>query len=163
MVDSSVHPSLHPNCYHQIVHTKFNLKIHFSPEFIIRVVHEFNWQRAFSNLNINGSVFFFNKTILKVISNFISHEPVICDERDPPWINARIKNLINDKNIHYKKYLRRDKYTKVIEEFKLLQKKIVNLTNDSRDRFYSRKSNKLNNFHVSPKSILVSFKNGFEK
>ena len=106
---------------------------------------------------------FFNKTILKVISNFISHEPVICDDRDPPWINARIKYLINDKNIHYKKYLRREKYTKVIEEFKLLQKKIVNLTNDSRDRFYSRKSNKLNNFHVSPKSILVSFKNGFEE
>ena len=87
---------------------------------------------------------------MKVISNFISHEPVKCDERDPSWINAPIKNLINDKNIHYKKYLRRDKYTK--EEFKLLQKKIVNLTNDSRDRIYSRKSNKLNNFHVSLKA-----------
>ena len=29
VVDSSVHPSLHPNCHHQIAYAKFNLKIHF--------------------------------------------------------------------------------------------------------------------------------------
>ena len=29
VVDSGVHPSLHPNCYHQIVYGKFNLKINF--------------------------------------------------------------------------------------------------------------------------------------
>ena len=31
VVDSGVHPSLHPNCHHQIVYAKFNLKIHFPP------------------------------------------------------------------------------------------------------------------------------------
>ena len=35
--------------------------------------------------------------------------------------------------------------------YKLLQNKIVNLTNDSRDRYYIRMSNKLNDIHVSPK------------
>ena len=88
VVDSSVHPSLHPNCHHQIVYAKFNLKIHFPPpyerviwhygqgntELIRRAVHEFNWQRAFSNLNTNERVYFFNKTILNVVSNFIPHE-----------------------------------------------------------------------------------------
>ena len=29
IVDSGVHPSLHPNCHHQIVYAKLNLKIHF--------------------------------------------------------------------------------------------------------------------------------------
>ena len=61
-----------------------------------------------------------------------------------------------------KKYLRSGKNTKVFEEFKLLQKKIVNLTNNSRDRYYTRISNKLNDFHISPKvywSILKMFLN----
>ena len=29
VVDSGVHPSLHPNCHHQIVYAKLKLKIHF--------------------------------------------------------------------------------------------------------------------------------------
>ena len=113
VVDSGVHPSLHPNCYHQIVYAKYNVKIHFpSPcereiwhygqgntELIRRAVHEFNWKRAFSNLNINERVSFFNKTILIIVSNFIPRETVICDNRDPPCINTRIKNLINDKKL----------------------------------------------------------------
>ena len=61
-----------------------------------------------------------------------------------------------------KKYLRSGKNTTVFEEFKLLQNKIVNLTNNSRDRYYTRISNKLNDFHISPKvywSILKMFLN----
>ena len=49
------------------------------------------------------------------------------------------------KKILYKKYLRSGQNTKVFEEFKLLQNKIVNLINDLKD---IRISNKLNDFHV---------------
>ena len=98
VVDLGVHPSLHPNCHHQIVYANFNLKIHFPPpyereiwhygqgntELNRRAVHEFNWQRAFSNLNINERVSFFNKNNLNIVSNFIPHETVICNDRDPP-------------------------------------------------------------------------------
>ena len=50
-----------------------------------------------SKLNVNELVSFFNKIILNIVSNFIPHETVVCDDRDPPlWINARIKNSIND-------------------------------------------------------------------
>ena len=31
VVESGVHPSLHPNCHHQIVFVKFNLQIHYPP------------------------------------------------------------------------------------------------------------------------------------
>ena len=98
-MDSGVHPSLHPNCHHQIVYAKLNLKIHFPPpyeqeiwhygqgntELIRRAVHEFNCRRVFSNLNINERVSFFSKTILNIVSNFIPHETVICDDKGPPW------------------------------------------------------------------------------
>ena len=101
-MDSSVHQSLHLNCHHQIVYAKFTWKIYFSPpyereiwyygqgntELIRRAVHEFNWQRVFSNQNINERVSFFDKIILDIVSNFISHETVICDDRELPWINT---------------------------------------------------------------------------
>ena len=83
---------------------------------------------------------------LNIVLNFIPHETVICDDRGPTWINTRIKKLIKGKKILYKKYLLSGKNTKVFEEFKLLQNKIINLTNDSRDRYYTRICNTLNRF-----------------
>ena len=62
-----------------------------------RTVHEFKLQRTFSNLNINERVSFFNKTTLNIVSNFVPHDTIIYDDRDPPWINTQIKNLINNK------------------------------------------------------------------
>ena len=115
-MDSGVHPSLHANCHHQVAYAKFNMKTHSpSPyerelwhngqgnsELIKRAVHEFNWLRAFSNLNINKRLSFFNKTILNIVLNFIPHETVICDDRDPSWTNNQIKNLINYKKCFIK-------------------------------------------------------------
>ena len=66
---------------------------------------------------------------------------VICDDKDPPWLNTRIKNLISYKKYFINIFSWRQKHK--IEEFKLLQNKVVNLTNDLRDRYYTRTSNKL--------------------
>ena len=41
---------------------------------------------------------------------------------------------------------------------KLLQNNIVNLMNDSRDRYYTRTSNKLNDSHVSPEAYWSNLK-----
>ena len=102
VVDSGAHPSLHPSFHHEIVYAKFNLKIRFpsayereiwhygqrSTERIRRPVLESNWQRAFSKLNTNERASFFKKTILNIVSSFIPHETVICDDRDPSLINT---------------------------------------------------------------------------
>ena len=66
---------------------------------------------------------------------------VICDDKDPPWLNTRIKNLISDKKYFINIFSWRQKQK--IEEFKLLQNKVVNLTSDLRDRYYTRTSHKL--------------------
>ena len=36
----------------------------------------------------------FNEAILNVLRNFIRHETVLCDDRDLPWFNDKIKFLI---------------------------------------------------------------------
>ena len=56
-----------------------------------RAIKEFDWKRAFSNTNVNEKVDIFNRTILNILSNFIPHETIVCNDKDPPWFNNRIK------------------------------------------------------------------------
>ena len=65
--ESGVYPSLNPNCHRQVVYAKFNLKIYYSPQYyrevwhykdanielIRKAINGFNWQKAFSNKNVN--------------------------------------------------------------------------------------------------------------
>ena len=39
LVKSGVHPSLHPNCHHQTVFEKFNLRIYEHPPYLMEVWH----------------------------------------------------------------------------------------------------------------------------
>ena len=104
-MDACSHPSLHANCHHQIVYSKFDLKNHYPPPYerevwgfqeadinlIRREMNEFDWERAFSNCNINEMVSVSNTTIKNIMANFILHKTITCDDVDAPWINNRIK------------------------------------------------------------------------
>ena len=35
---------------------------------------------------------------MNIMQNFLPNETIICDDRDPPWINKEIKQLIEQKN-----------------------------------------------------------------
>ena len=66
-MDSGVHASLHPNCHHQIVYAKLDLKIEYPPlyerlvwdynktktQFLNRTTKTFNWEKLFENKNDN--------------------------------------------------------------------------------------------------------------
>ena len=107
VVESGVHPSLHFNCHHQIVFAKFNLMISYPPPYsrevwhyreantdlIRKTISNFNWEKALYNTNVNKEVSIFDETILNVLSNFILHETLTCDDKDPPWFNYRIKSF----------------------------------------------------------------------
>lgn len=41
----------------------------------------------------------FNNTILNILSNFISHEILTCDDKDP--FNKKIKGIIQEKKKSY--------------------------------------------------------------
>ena len=112
VMESGIHPSLHSNCHHQITYAKFILKIHYPPPYdceiwhyqkantdqIRKAIKQFPWDRSFKNLEVNEMVFLFNRTIKNILSNYIPREIIISDDRDPPWINNRVKELINEKN-----------------------------------------------------------------
>ena len=118
ITDSSVHSSLHPNCHYQIFLTKFTLHIVYPPPYLQEIWHlreaktglirratkEYNWERAFSNTSVNEKVDIFNRTILNILSTFIPHEIIVCNDEDRPWSNNRIKTLVQEKNASYQIY-----------------------------------------------------------
>ena len=102
-MESGVHSSLHSNCHHQITYARFNLKIFYPSAYereiwhyqnanidlIQQAIRDFNWERAFHRKNINEKVLALNNTINNVLSNFIPHETITCDNKKPPWFKTK--------------------------------------------------------------------------
>ena len=115
---SGVHSSLHSSCHHQIVLARFNLKIYYPPpdarqvwhfnkaetDLIRRPLNDFNWERAFTNGNVHEKVCIFIKSVLNVLSNYIPHETILCDDKDPQWFNSRIKCHLKAENKVFENY-----------------------------------------------------------
>ena len=114
ITESGVHPSLHPNCHHQVIYAKFSLKVYYPPQYerevwhykeadtdlIRRSIETFTWDRVFKNSNVNDMVDICTKTVYNILSNFIPHQTVTINDKDPPWFNTNIKSLFQEKNKH---------------------------------------------------------------
>ena len=82
---------------------------HFSQansDHIKKAVDLFDWESALIDLDVNEQVSVFNDTITNIMPHFVPNEIIICDDRDPPWMNRHIKNLILYKAIFYKTFVR---------------------------------------------------------
>ena len=114
---------------------------------------------------MNEKVNIFNITLKNLLFNYIPyipHETITCDDRDPPWINENIKQLILEKNQAYKSYLRSNKSLQFLNQFQFLQTKLNSLIEESKEKHYVRLSKKLLDPQTSPKSywsILKTFLN----
>ena len=170
-MESWVHSSLHPNCHHQITYAKFNLKIHYPPPYKQEI-----WHYVKANVDHIGQAInefpiyrynyissqYIQWNYKNMLSNYIPHETITCDDRDPTWINKNIKQLILEKNQAYKSYLRRDKSLQFLNQFQFLQTKSNSLIEESKEKYYGRLSKKLLDPHTCPKSywsILKTFSN----
>ena len=100
VINAGFHPSLQTYCCHQMVYAKFDSKIHYPRPYEREVQHfqkaDINLIRkaiikGFFSLDNNEEVSVCNTTIKNIIENFIPHEMIICDYKDPPWINNKIK------------------------------------------------------------------------
>ena len=120
-----------------------------NPELIRRAINEFDWTRVLSNVSIDKIVCYFTETFA-------------CNDRDPPWMNSEIKNLINEHNLAYKSYCCFNREVFLFEKFKFLQNKSNVSIENSKQTYYSKLSRKLANIATSSKtywSILKTFMN----
>ena len=73
-------------------------------DLIQQAIHEFNWERAIHRKKINEKVSILNNTIYNVLSNFICHKTITCDDKKQAWLHKNIINLIKNKNILYRSH-----------------------------------------------------------
>ena len=165
-VESGTQPSLHPNCHHQIVYAIFNLEVIYPVPYTREVWHYqdsdvklirrsfngFDWDRAFANKHVDEKVEIFNKTVFNVLSNFIPHEVIGCDDKDPPWFNGKIKSLINEKLRTYNAYRKNIGNSQLRKNLSSLQQRLRDLIDDSKQKYFSRLTHKLRTIQKSSKA-----------
>ena len=123
-----------------------------SADLIHRSIDQFPSDNRFSNIDANQKVHLFNQTIKNILCNFIPHETVTCDDRDPPWVNNKIKALIETKNFAKKCYFQNNKDIQLFRRFQCIQNLLTATIEKSKEQFYSRISTKLMDSTTSPKA-----------
>ena len=119
-------------------------------------------KKYFPNKNVNEKVDTFHKKILNVLSNFRPHETIICDDRDPPWFNNKVKSLIKEKNTAFKKFCCDRNNSLIKRQLNILQDRIITLIEASKQQYYCKMTNKLVNAQKISKtywSVLKMFLN----
>ena len=98
MVDSGTHPSLHPNCRHQIIHCKINLQVEYPPPYqrhvwnyakankdaILSALQNVDWHRLFANKTVHQQMNLLNDIILNVFTNFVPNKVITCGDEIHP-------------------------------------------------------------------------------
>ena len=195
VMHSSVNPSLHPNCHHQIFSRKFNLTVFYlikraielfdwekslsnldvnkqvsvfnetimnifenfiphktitcrhyqqaNTDLLKRAIQLFDWEKSLFNLDVNKQVSVFNETIMNIFENFIPHETITCNDKDPPWMNKQIKTLIAEKNALYKHLKGRMVNSKLLDKLDALQAKLQSSINFFQLKYYRKISKKI--------------------
>ena len=115
-------------------------------------------KNTFSNRSVNEKVDVFNRTILNIRSNFISHEIIVYDDKDPLWFNNRKKTLILEKVATYKIYRHNKDNPDLIYRLQFLHERLSTSIESSKERYYARIANRLINTHKSTKTYWLLLK-----
>ena len=102
----------------------------------------------------------FNNTLLNIFHNFSANN-ILCNDKDPPWMNDEIKNFIKWKNW----LLQSQRNSGNLDYFILssITQDISNAVNSSKLKYHERLALKLNDPKTTPKTywkILKTFVNG---
>ena len=98
---------------------------------------------------------------MNILSNFIPHKLIVCDDKDPLWFMTKIKSLIHKKIKTYNVLCKNMENNQHIEKL-FLQNCLKWMIDDSKNNYCSRLANKLLNVQINSKpywSILKTFLN----
>ena len=130
-------------------------------DLINRAIDQFDWVNLFLDKNINEQVILFNRTILNIFHNFIPNKIILCDDRDPPWMNDRIKHLIKKKKAIFQKQNESNTVDHAILGDITLE--LSNAISFSKAKYHERLAIKLNDPKTAPNTywlILKTVANG---
>ena len=96
-------------------------------------INLFDSENAFLNTDVDAQVLIFSNTVLNILNNYIPHETKICDNCDPPpWMTTKIKELIS-------------------QLLHSLQQDLSKSTENAKNKYFFRISEKLNNHNTNVK------------
>ena len=110
---------------------------------IRRAINGFNCTRAFTNTSVNEKVNIFNNTILDILSNFILHEILTCNDKDPPGFNKKIKGMIQKKDNAFKVYRNNSSNVVLKTHQRSLQVRLNSSTECAKAKFYNKIANNI--------------------
>ena len=90
-------------------------------DLIKRATDEFDWEKAFSKIDVDKMVSIFNQTIVNILCNFIPHETILLDDRNLPWMNKEIKKLVHEKKNTFNCFRRNNNDKQLLYRLKDLQ------------------------------------------
>ena len=104
---------------------KVNFKIYFPPAYERRIwdfsraniqgirqaISGIDWDKSFSNVNVNDRVIFVTECILNVFYNFVPNKMITVRNKDAPWMTPEIKKMILDKAKIYRRYVKKGRNT----------------------------------------------------
>ena len=96
-MNAGFYSTLPSNCYHQIVHSSFDLNIYYT--------HHINGEYAVIKRLIRKRL---EKPLIQLIRRVFDYLPnkyITVDDKDPEWMNEIIKSKIKIKNKLYKQYI----------------------------------------------------------
>ena len=177
VIDCGTHPSLHPNCHHQITFCKLNLKVEYplpyeclvwnfkksNNDAIKKAIKLVNWNFLFSNKSVHEQVTIFNQTLMNIFSNYIPNKLITVDDKDPPWMNESIKKKIMAKKHACKSFNANKKNYDAYLKLQTISTKLSEIISKRKEDYYCALSDKLNDPHTSAKSywsILKTLYNG---
>ena len=76
------------------------------------------------------------------MSNVIPNEIVLVDDRDSPLITSKLKSMIQEKNLFYKKYLKSHS-RETLQAYFQIQERVRLAIGDFKMKYYGKLSNKL--------------------
>ena len=105
-----------------------------------------------SNLDIEKQVTAFNRTILSILKNVIPHETMVCDDKDPPRYNKRIKSLIQEGTLLLETFRKNRNNVEIVTCPNNLNGPLALSINTTKQDYYSKIVEKLQNFQGSSNS-----------
>ena len=84
-----------------------------------------DWNKLFSNANVQRLVNILNDELFNIFSNFVRSKVITVDGKNPPWINEEIKYKMKYKNKTFQQFL---KIGRIITDFEIVDKEAAELS-----------------------------------
>ena len=130
-------------------------------DLINKAIENFDWNKLFSGQYVHNQVNLFNTTILNIFRNFILNKVILCNDKEPPWVNEEVRLLIKQKNLMFRTQRKNSDFD--IGILNKLSEDLKNAITNSKLAYYRQTASKRNDHNSAPKtywSILKSFVNG---